>query len=169
MYGLTNRSLSMSRALSMPRNLWVTWGGSYPGMLAGWSRLKHPELIHASVASSAPVFATFDMCPAHVKRVCLARPQYTDHMAYAYTISHEAVGGSKACKEAIRAGHAWVEDLWQPFKGLSKGVFRSSGALWLELLAGARLRCRTPPRKRWPSWRSRCNGPATTPSSSREP
>ena len=25
------------------------------------SRLKHPELIHASVASSAPVFATFDM------------------------------------------------------------------------------------------------------------
>lgn len=87
------------------RNLWVTWGGSYPGMLAGWSRLKHPELIHASVASSAPVFATFDM------------PQYTDHMAYAYTISHEGVGGSESCRQAIRKGHAWVEEPLESFEG----------------------------------------------------
>eukprot|EP00930_Biecheleria_cincta_P086071 TRINITY_DN75437_c0_g1_i1.p1 TRINITY_DN75437_c0_g1~~TRINITY_DN75437_c0_g1_i1.p1 ORF type:complete len:586 (+),score=58.09 TRINITY_DN75437_c0_g1_i1:33-1760(+) len=79
-------------------NKWVTWGGSYPGMLAGWSRLKHPELIHASVASSAPVYATLDM------------PEYLDHMAMAYSISDNGVGGSPACRDAIRAGHAWIED-----------------------------------------------------------
>lgn len=92
---------AMNAKYSLTRNLWITWGGSYPGMLAGWSRLKHPELIHASVASSAPVFATFDM------------PQYCDHMSYAYTVSHFSVGGSEMCKNAIRAGHAWVEERFQ--------------------------------------------------------
>ena len=42
-------------------NKWVSFGGSYPGMLAGWVRLKFPELIHAGVASSAPVHAKLDM------------------------------------------------------------------------------------------------------------
>lgn len=40
---------------------WVSFGGSYPGMLAGWFRLKFPQLIHASIASSAPVQAKVDM------------------------------------------------------------------------------------------------------------
>jgi hypothetical protein len=35
-------------------NKWVSFGGSYPGMQAGWLRLKYPNLIHAAVASSAP-------------------------------------------------------------------------------------------------------------------
>ena len=36
---------------------WVTFGGSYPGMMSGWARYNFPSLIHASVASSAPVQA----------------------------------------------------------------------------------------------------------------
>ena len=56
-------------------NRWVTFGGSYPGMLAGWSRLRHPELIHAAVASSAPVHAKLDMF------------EYNDALAHAYTAS----------------------------------------------------------------------------------
>ncbi|CAM9474670.1 unnamed protein product, partial [Discosporangium mesarthrocarpum] len=39
---------------------WVTWAGSYPGMLAGWARLKFPHLFHAAVSSSSPLLAQTD-------------------------------------------------------------------------------------------------------------
>uniref|UniRef100_A0A1I8ESX8 Serine carboxypeptidase S28 family protein n=1 Tax=Wuchereria bancrofti TaxID=6293 RepID=A0A1I8ESX8_WUCBA len=36
---------------------WITFGGSYSGNLAAWSRQKHPRSIRAAVASSAPLQA----------------------------------------------------------------------------------------------------------------
>lgn len=95
-YGLSNK------------NKWVTWGGSYPGMMAAWSRLKHPELIHASVASSAPVLAQLDM------------PEYNDRVASAYAVSDNGVGGSQECTEAIRKGHEVVGSLLQSQDGQSR-------------------------------------------------
>eukprot|EP00929_Paragymnodinium_shiwhaense_P018033 TRINITY_DN12798_c0_g1_i1.p1 TRINITY_DN12798_c0_g1~~TRINITY_DN12798_c0_g1_i1.p1 ORF type:complete len:541 (+),score=102.48 TRINITY_DN12798_c0_g1_i1:88-1623(+) len=81
------------------KNRWITWGGSYPGMLAGFSRLKHPELIHAAVASSAPVHAKLNM------------KEYQDWVSQAYAVEDNGVGGSPACRDAIRAGHKVLEDL----------------------------------------------------------
>ena len=45
----------ISQLFDLPSSTkWVSWGGSYPGMVAGFSRLRLPHLIYAAVSSSAP-------------------------------------------------------------------------------------------------------------------
>lgn len=72
--------------------VWLSFGGSYPGMLAAWARLKLPHLIAAAVSSSAPVQQILDMAvyKAHVAKV-LADP---------------TVGGSPECLKVVQDGHA---------------------------------------------------------------
>eukprot|EP00908_Phaeocystis_cordata_P002847 Transcript_13091.p1 GENE.Transcript_13091~~Transcript_13091.p1 ORF type:complete len:506 (-),score=202.27 Transcript_13091:1411-2928(-) len=84
-------------------NKWVSFGGSYPGMLAGWFRVKYPSLVHAAVASSAPVQAKVDM------------QEYNDIVASAYAIP--TVGGSAACMDAIASGHAAIGKLMNTSAG----------------------------------------------------
>ncbi|XP_075057974.1 putative serine protease K12H4.7 [Mixophyes fleayi] len=47
----------MTEKLGLGSRKWVVFGGSYPGCLAAWYRIKFPHLAHAAVASSAPVQA----------------------------------------------------------------------------------------------------------------
>ncbi|KAJ7990605.1 hypothetical protein DPEC_G00302130 [Dallia pectoralis] len=47
----------MAEQAGLTNSKWVAFGGSYPGALAAWSRMKYPNLIHAAVASSAPLHA----------------------------------------------------------------------------------------------------------------
>ncbi len=71
---------------------WITFGGSYPGMLAGWSRLLHPDVIYGAVANSAPVQAE-----ANFRR-------YNDHVGL--DLGEESlVGGSKICLDIFQSGH----------------------------------------------------------------
>lgn len=108
-----------------PSNKWVSWGGSYPGMMAGWFRLKYPNKIHASVASSAPVHAKLDM------------REYNDVAAAAYGLP--SVGGSPACTAAIAAGHATIGVMMNTESGrawLAHSFPQEvPSAAWLEKLA----------------------------------
>ena len=76
---------------------WIAFGGSYPGMLAGFSRLRLPHLIHAAVSSSAPWHAKVDMT------------EYNDRVGAA--LANEAVGGSDACQKIVVDGHAKIKSL----------------------------------------------------------
>eukprot|EP00591_Stephanopyxis_turris_P003403 CAMPEP_0195517398 /NCGR_PEP_ID=MMETSP0794_2-20130614/10686_1 /TAXON_ID=515487 /ORGANISM="Stephanopyxis turris, Strain CCMP 815" /LENGTH=561 /DNA_ID=CAMNT_0040646201 /DNA_START=169 /DNA_END=1854 /DNA_ORIENTATION=- len=78
---------------SSPNNLkWVTFGGSYPGMLAGWARLRLPHLIHAAVSNSAPMQAKLD---------------FGEYQAtVSADLRYELIGGSSDCLEIMEHGHA---------------------------------------------------------------
>ena len=84
-------------------NLWVTWGGSYPGMLAALARLRYPQLIHAAVSSSSPLEAVVDF------------PGYNDVVAN--SMAAEDVGGSDKCLSAIKEGHATIKEQLQTASG----------------------------------------------------
>jgi len=86
-----------------PANKWIAWGGSYPGMLASFFRIMHPELVHAAVASSAPVIAQLDM------------PEYNNIAAQAYALP--SVGGSAGCRAAIAKGHADIGTMFNSTSG----------------------------------------------------
>jgi len=110
-----------------PANKWVSFGGSYPGMLAGWFRVMYPQLVHASISSSAPVHAKLDM------------REYFDIAARAYSLP--SVGGSEACEGAIRKGHEAVGLLMNSSSGRDRlatlfDEVRQRGADWLTTRTG---------------------------------
>lgn len=83
------RNISQTMGLNGP---WIAIGGSYPGNLAAYYRLKHPELVVAALASSAPVKAEaeFDEYDAHVTKV--VGPRCADHMREAVKEIENSLG-----------------------------------------------------------------------------
>ena len=77
---------------------WITFGGSYPGMLAAWSRLLHPDVIHGAVSNSAPVEAKLDF------------NEYNDRVGF--DLADEFVGGSEECRRIVLEGHEEVVDIF---------------------------------------------------------
>lgn len=70
---------------------WITFGGSYPGVLAAWSRLKLPHLIAAAVSSAAPLQVVVDFSA------------YNAHVAKAF--ADPVIGGSPQCLQIFHDGH----------------------------------------------------------------
>lgn len=75
----------------------VTFGGSYPGNLATWLKLKYPASIEGTVGSSAPVFAEFDF------------EQYAQVTGFA--MGYDLIGGSPECYATIDEATADLEAL----------------------------------------------------------
>ena len=106
-----------SREFRIPDDArWVAFGGSYPGMLASWLRLKYPHLVHAAVASSAPVQAAFAM-PGYDRVV-------------GESLAETDVGGSKACVRDVRAAFRALGEALRTDEGRRRieAQFRVCGA-----------------------------------------
>jgi len=85
---------------------WITFGGSYPGMLAAWARVEFPDLIYASVSSSSPVHAIYNMS------------SYNDWVAHSYgPTANESIGGSTECLQAISSGHDKIGEMLKTWSG----------------------------------------------------
>lgn len=79
------------------KNTWICFGGSYPGSLSAWFRLKFPHLVYAAVASSAPVRAELD---------------FTDYnKVVAQSLSDPVIGGSTKCLDRVRESFKEVDSI----------------------------------------------------------
>ncbi|XP_072930540.1 putative serine protease K12H4.7 isoform X2 [Epargyreus clarus] len=58
---LANFIGSMNQKYDFPADVkWIVFGGSYPGSMAAWMRLKYPHMVYAAVSSSGPLKAKMD-------------------------------------------------------------------------------------------------------------
>jgi serine protease 16 len=80
------------------KNKVIAFGGSYPGNLAAWSRIKYPHLFHGAVASSAPVRAQLDF------------PEYMQTVKK--SMSDPLVGGSVECASDVAAAFAETDRIF---------------------------------------------------------
>ena len=72
-------------------NTWVTFGGSYPGLMSMYARYKYPHLIFASVSSSAPLQLKVEF-PGYKKR-------------QGWDLTYDKIGGSQECHRIVKTGH----------------------------------------------------------------
>lgn len=88
--------ITMNDQHDLHKNKWITFGGSYPGMMAAWARLEYPNLVHAAVSNSAPIQMELDF-GAYNERV-------------AFDLQYPTVGGSSACLQVVMDGHQDIVD-----------------------------------------------------------
>ncbi|XP_053314775.1 putative serine protease K12H4.7 [Spea bombifrons] len=85
----------MTKQLKLGDRKWVVFGGSYPGSLAAWYRLKYPHLAYAAVASSAPVNAVVNF------------PEYLEVVQNSLARNHSA------CPKAMKLASDSILELLQ--------------------------------------------------------
>ncbi|CAH2985463.1 unnamed protein product [Chilo suppressalis] len=86
----------MNELYKLPKDTkWIAFGGSYPGSLAAWVRVKYPHLIYAAVSSSGPLLAKVDFME-YFKVVVDALREKT---------------GDDDCVQQVKLAHQQITDL----------------------------------------------------------
>jgi len=75
---------------------WVSFGGSYPGNMATWLKLKYPAKVVGTVGSSAPVKSDYNY--------------YRYAQVVGSAMSYDLIGGSDKCYSAIDSAMKVVHD-----------------------------------------------------------
>ncbi|KAG9403440.1 Thymus-specific serine protease [Aphanomyces cochlioides] len=97
-------------------NKWVTFGGSYPGVLSGFAKAKFPKNFVGSVASSAPVWAKTNFV------------EYSEKVAYGLKF----FGGDECLNnvgQAMKDFHALMVSTKQEDADLFKKLFNPCGPI----------------------------------------
>ncbi|KAG0722922.1 putative serine protease K12H4.7 [Chionoecetes opilio] len=92
---------AMKQHLGLTANKWIALGGSYPGSLAAWYRLKYPHLVHGAVATSAPILAQLNF------------------KEYLEVVRDSLATVDEGCNVAISRAHRDLRNLLQERKGWS--------------------------------------------------
>ncbi|XP_026730974.1 putative serine protease K12H4.7 [Trichoplusia ni] len=87
---------------------WIAFGGSYPGSLAAWLRLKYPHLVHAAVSSSGPL---------------LAKVNFMEYYQVVVEALREKTGGEE-CVNELKTAHKQVVDMMEHHPGVVEKEFR---------------------------------------------
>ncbi|XP_032526594.2 putative serine protease K12H4.7 [Danaus plexippus] len=74
---------------------WVVFGGSYPGSLAAWMRLKYPHLVHAAVSSSGPL---------------VAKVNFMEYFQVVVNALREKTGGEE-CVGQVKLAHKQIQEI----------------------------------------------------------
>jgi lysosomal Pro-X carboxypeptidase len=82
---------SVKTSFSAQNCPFITFGGSYGGMLAAWMRLKYPALVEGAISASAPLLAFAGEAPAWPSQ------------SYYRVVTESAQYYSAACADNIRA------------------------------------------------------------------
>ncbi|XP_047524948.1 putative serine protease F56F10.1 [Pieris napi] len=88
---------------------WVAFGGSYPGSLVAWLRVKYPHLIFMSVSSSGPLLAKLD---------------FQEYFEVVQNALLEKTS-SKDCTNKIKAAHRQIVSLMQTNPSVLDDEFRT--------------------------------------------
>ncbi|CAF4627596.1 unnamed protein product [Rotaria sp. Silwood2] len=87
---------------------WISFGGSYPGSLSAWFRLKYPHLVHGAISASSPMTAL------------------TDFSEYLVVVRNSLATYDEKCNEAISGATEVMQNMVQSSAGRTvlKTAFR---------------------------------------------
>ncbi|CAF2126984.1 unnamed protein product [Rotaria magnacalcarata] len=104
----TFREYFNRKYLVSEQSKWISFGGSYPGSLSAWFRLKYPHLVYGAISASSPMTAL------------------TDFSEYLVVVRNSLATYDEKCNDAISNATKLMQNMIQSSSGRTelKAAFR---------------------------------------------